>query len=225
MGKYTATELRKKVKTELEKLAEDEGLDLDDDATVGDYRAALLEIEEDELDDDELDDEVDDTDDEVDDEADDELDDEEELPEADEVDDIDIDEAPKKTKAKPAEKKTKYTDSGKDGDGNKLLGAKEVATQLGTDAKTLRQFFRSGKGSFQAVGAGGRYEFSEADLPKIKSEFESWKANKPGRGKAAGTGTTSSSKKRGKAAPKPEDTIEEIEEVEDLDDLDDLDLD
>ncbi|MEG2887279.1 MAG: hypothetical protein RR853_09150, partial [Aurantimicrobium sp.] len=81
--------------------------------------------------------------------------------------------------------KTKYTEGGTNADGEKLLGAKEVATHIGTDAKTLRQFFRSGKGSFTPVGAGGRYEFSEADLPKIKAEFEGWKTNKPGRGKAA----------------------------------------
>lgn len=221
MGKYTAAELRKKVKSELEKLAEEEGLELEEDATVGDIRAALLDIEEsedDELDDDELDDEADD---EVDD-SDDELDDDE-LPEADEVDDIE-DEKPAKPVKKTSAKKTKYTDGGKNANGEKLLGAKEVATFIGTDAKTLRQFFRSGKGSFEAVGAGGRYEFSEADLPKIKAEFEGWKANKPGRGRAAGSGT-GSTKKRGKAQPKAEETIDEIEEVEDLDDLDDIELD
>ena len=57
--KYTAAELRKKVKAELEELIEEEGLELEDDAGVGDMRAALLEVEEpedDELDDDELDD-------------------------------------------------------------------------------------------------------------------------------------------------------------------------
>jgi len=217
--KYTATELRKKVKAELEELAEAEGLELDEDATVGDYRAALLEVEDN--DDDEVDDEVDDeADDEEDDEPARDSDDEEDDDELPEVDDID--EAPVKKKT-PA-KKTKYTDGGKDGEGNKLLGAKEVATQIGTDAKTLRQFFRSGKSSFEAVGAGGRYEFSEADLPKIKSEFETWKLNKPGRGRATGSGS-STPRKRGKAEPKPEDTIEEVEEVDDLDDLDDIEID
>lgn len=214
--KYTAAELRKKVKAELEELIEEEGLELEDGAGVGDMRAALLEVEEPE--DDELDDdEVADTDEEVDDEASDELDDDEE-------DDIELDEEPAKKPAKktPA-KKTKYTEGGRDGEGNKLLGAKEVATHIGTDAKTLRQFFRSGKSSFTAVGAGGRYEFSEADLPKIKAEFEGWKANKPGRGRAAGSG--SATKKRGKSQPKAEEVIDEVEEVEDLDDLDDIELD
>lgn len=229
MGKYTAAELRKRIKSELEKLIEEEGLELEEGAGVGDMRAALLEVEEsedtDELDDDELDDEVDDSDeaeDEVEDEvddteaADDELDDDEE-------DDIEVDE-PAKPAKKAAPKKTKYTEGGTDANGAKLLGAKEVATQLGTDAKTLRQFFRSGKSSFEAVGAGGRYEFSEADIPKIKAEFEAWKTNKPGRGRAAGSGT-SSSKKRGKSQPKAEEVIDEVEEVEDLDDLDDIELD
>jgi hypothetical protein len=209
--KYTATELKKKDRKELEKLIDEEGLELDEDANIGDLRAALLEVEEPE------DDEVED--DELDDEADDEEDD---LPEADEVDDIEEDEP--KPAAKKTPKKTKYTDGGKDGNGNKLLGAKEVATFIGTDAKTLRQFFRSGKGSFEAVGAGGRYEFNEADLPKIKAEFEGWQANKPGRGRASG-GSTSTKKRRGKTQPTADETIDEIEEVEDLDDLDDIELD
>lgn len=216
MGKYTAAELRKKNKAELLELIEAENLDLEEGAGVGDIRAALLEVEiDDEVDDevdDELDDEVDDSD-----EADDELDDDE----ADEVDDVEEDKPAPKAKAKA--KKTKYTEGGKDANGAKLLGAKEVATQLGTDAKSLRQFFRSGKSSFEAVGAGGRYEFSEADIPKIKAEFEGWKANKPGRGRAAGSGT--STKKRGKSQPKAEEMIDEVEEVEDLDDLDDIELD
>jgi hypothetical protein len=227
MGKYTAAELRKKIKAELEELIEAEGLELEEGAGVGDMRAALLEVEEsedtdDELDDDEVDDSDEVEDDEVDDTeapADDELDDEEDDIETDEVDD-----APAaKPAKKPAAKKTKYTEGGKDADGTKLLGAKEVATQLGSDAKTLRQFFRSGKSSFEAVGAGGRYEFSEADIPKIKAEFEAWKTNKPGRGRAAGS-TTSTKGKRGKSQPKAEETIDEVEEVEDLDDLDDIEL-
>lgn len=205
--KYTATELKKKDRKELEKLIDEEGLEVDEDANIGDLRAALLEVEEPE-----------------DDEVDDELDDEEDLPEADdEVDDIEEDEP--KPAAKKTPKKTKYTDGGKDGNGNKLLGAKEVATHIGTDAKTLRQFFRSGKGSFEAVGAGGRYEFNEADLPKIKAEFEAWQANKPGRGRASGAAGGSSKKRRGKTQPTAEETIDEIEEVEDLDDLDDIELD
>jgi hypothetical protein len=231
---YTEATLKKKSVAELKELAEDlfDEDELDAITTKQPIIDKLMEsnTDDDEVDDDELDDEADDEveddeeADELDDEADDEVDDDDdELPEADEVDEVEEKPA---AKAKTSAKKTKYTDGGTNDKGEKLLGAKEVATNIGTDAKTLRQFFRSGKSSFTAVGAGGRYEFSEADLPKIKAEFEGWKANKPGRGRAAEGGTSTSTKKRrGKAEPKPEDTIDEIEEIEDLDDMDDIELD
>lgn len=209
MGLYTKAEVAKKPKAELLELAEKHSLDYDEDATVADLRALLLEVEDDE-------EEIDDTEEEAEEADDEEEEDDLELPEEeDEVEEVVV--VKKTTKAK----KTTYTKEGQDSDGNKLLGAKEVATQIGTDAKTLRQFFRSGKSTFEAVGAGGRYEFSEADIPKIKAEFETWKNNKPGRGRAAGEGTTP--RKRGKAAPKPEEVIEEVEEIEELEDLEELD--
>lgn len=53
--------------------------------------------------------------------------------------------------------------------------AKQVATRCGTDAKTMRKFFRSNASTVEAVGQGGRYEFAAADLPQIKREFDSWR--------------------------------------------------
>jgi hypothetical protein len=52
--------------------------------------------------------------------------------------------------------------------------AKQVATRCGTDAKTMRKFFRSKHSTVEAVGQGGRYEFDAKDLPKIKREFDAW---------------------------------------------------
>lgn len=52
--------------------------------------------------------------------------------------------------------------------------AKQVATRLGTDAKTMRKFFRSAHSTVEPVGQGGRYEFDARDLPKIKKEFNTW---------------------------------------------------
>lgn len=52
--------------------------------------------------------------------------------------------------------------------------AKQVAMRCGTDAKTMRKFFRSSHSTVDPVGQGGRYEFDAADMPKIKSEFASW---------------------------------------------------
>lgn len=52
--------------------------------------------------------------------------------------------------------------------------AKQVAMRCGTDAKTMRKFFRSSHSTVEAVGQGGRYEFDAKDLPKIKTEFANW---------------------------------------------------
>lgn len=55
----------------------------------------------------------------------------------------------------------------------KTLGAKQVATRIGTDAKTFRKFLRqTGSG----VGQGRRYDFPEADVPAIAKEFAAWLA-------------------------------------------------
>lgn len=56
--------------------------------------------------------------------------------------------------------------------------AKQVATRIGTDSKTLRKFFRSPASTVEPVGQGGRYVFDAADLPKIKAEFDKWNSTK-----------------------------------------------
>jgi hypothetical protein len=55
------------------------------------------------------------------------------------------------------------------------VNAKEVADELGTDAKTFRRFVRSPKSSFAAVGSGGRYEFDRKDLPTLRKKFNEWR--------------------------------------------------
>lgn len=55
----------------------------------------------------------------------------------------------------------------------KTLGAKQVATRIGTDAKTFRKFLRQSGGG---VGQGRRYDFPEADVPKLAKEFSTWLA-------------------------------------------------
>lgn len=213
MGLFTKAELQKKALADLKELANEHDIEAEDDWKVADYRAALLEVPEPD-DDEEDDDEVDDSADEVDEDEEDDIEDPE-LPEADEVDEAP--EPEKKTRAK----KTKYTEGGKADNGEKLLGAKEVAAALGTEAKTLRQFFRSDKSTITPAGAGGRYEFKESDIEAIKAEFEGWKANKPGRGRQAGSTSSGSKRTRGSKPPAAVDTLDEVEEIEDLDDLDD----
>lgn len=94
--------------------------------------------------------------------------------------------------------------------------AKQVATRCGTDAKTMRKFFRSSSSTVEPVGQGGRYEFDADDLPTIKEEFERWiKGSKAG--PAAGKGPKSQGKAK-KTAAAPAVVIEEDDD-EDVDSL------
>jgi len=58
------------------------------------------------------------------------------------------------------------------------FSAKQVATRIGTDAKTLRKFLRSPSSPYEAVGQGSRYEFPQDDLKKIKKAFDRWQSKK-----------------------------------------------
>lgn len=95
------------------------------------------------------------------------------------------------------------------------LTAKQVATRIGTDAKTLRKFFRSSNSTVEAVGQGGRYEFAKEDLEKIRSEFTNWNTNKPARAPKGSKSTADAEPKR-----KVEDIPEEDLELDD-DELED----
>lgn len=64
------------------------------------------------------------------------------------------------------------------------LSAKEVATKLETDARTLRKFLRSdakskgGKVGEDTPGKGGRYSFTAAEVKSLRKKFSAWeKAN------------------------------------------------
>lgn len=70
----------------------------------------------------------------------------------------------------------------------KTYSAKQVASRIGTDAKQLRKFFRDPNSGYTPVGQGGRYDFPETDIEKIKSAFDKWNATKTRRNR----GTTSS---------------------------------
>lgn len=88
----------------------------------------------------------------------------------------------------------------------KTFSAKQVATRIGTDAKSLRKFFRTHSSLVEAVGQGGRYDFAADDIPRIEEEFKAWKKNAGRRG----------TKKE--VAPTPEEVEEAEEQFEDLDD-------
>lgn len=83
-----------------------------------------------------------------------------------------------------------------DGVEEKTYSAKQVATRIGTDAKQLRKFFRDPKSGYTPVGQGGRYDFPEAEIIKIKTAFDAWNATKVRRNRQ----TTSPQKKLATAA-------------------------
>jgi hypothetical protein len=49
-----------------------------------------------------------------------------------------------------------------------------AAANLGTTPKRLRQFLRSPESTFAAVGSGGRYDFTTADLAAMAPRFSAW---------------------------------------------------
>jgi hypothetical protein len=61
---------------------------------------------------------------------------------------------------------------------DETFGAKQVATRIGTDAKTFRKFLRSSASPYEAVGQGSRYEFPQQDLAAIKKSFIAWQKGK-----------------------------------------------
>lgn len=221
---YTKAELSKKTLGDLRELLQENELEVQTDQerpTKAEMVAALLELdvppeEDEELEDEvELDEELEDEDEELEDELDDikeELDEEYDKSSAEVLDAVS-----KRGKAKAPAKaataaKTKRVAKEADPDS---LAAKQVASLLGTEAKTLRQFLRSDASTFEAVGSGGRYEFTEADVPKIKGEFDAWKAAHASRGQKRTEGSGRKTK-----STEPAEEIEEVEEIEELEELD-----
>jgi hypothetical protein len=102
-------------------------------------------------------------------------------------------------------------------------GAKQVATRIGTDPKTLRKFLRSAASPYESVGQGGRYDFPVEDLPEIDKAFHKWH----NRGaKKSSTPTKRTVKRVTKAAP-IEDEDDDFREPteEELAELDELEFD
>lgn len=51
--------------------------------------------------------------------------------------------------------------------------AVEAATELKTDGRTLRRFLRKHP-AYQNAGSGGRYVFTEDDMPVLQKRFTEW---------------------------------------------------
>jgi len=95
--------------------------------------------------------------------------------------------------------------------------AKQVATRIGTDSKTLRKFFRSSASTVEPVGQGGRYVFDADKLPQIKAEFDAWNKNRSVR-----TARGSSTPAGKRSAPRNAVVIEEDDDVLEIEEDDDL---
>jgi hypothetical protein len=67
---------------------------------------------------------------------------------------------------------------------SKMYSAKQVASRIGTDAKQLRKFFRDENSGYTPAGQGGRYDFPEEEIPKIKAKFDTWNSTKTRRNRA-----------------------------------------
>src|SRR5438128_1248842 len=60
---------------------------------------------------------------------------------------------------------------------SETIATKAAAEACDTTPRTLRIFLRASK-DYEAVGSGGRYAFTEDDLPDLKTRFAAWLAER-----------------------------------------------
>src|SRR4051795_1950296 len=63
------------------------------------------------------------------------------------------------------------------------IPTKAAAEACDTTPRVLRPFLRASK-DYEAVGSGGRYAFTEDDLPELKTRFAAWLAEREAAAKA-----------------------------------------
>lgn len=54
------------------------------------------------------------------------------------------------------------------------MDTKTVAELIGTTPRVLRRFLRDKGSTFTAVGSNARYDFTDRDLPTIRTRFNAW---------------------------------------------------
>lgn len=90
------------------------------------------------------------------------------------------------------------------------LSAKEVARELGTDARTFRKFMRATLAKEEQPGQGNRYAIEADELDDIRTAFKKWNGkSKPKTDEAPAEKPA----KKGKKSKKPK--VEELEEIDD----------
>lgn len=103
------------------------------------------------------------------------------------------------------------------------LNTTQVATELKTDSKTLRKFFRSDSCPILPVGQGKRYVIDAGMVEEIKPLFLAWSKNKAAAEAPAEETVKKETKKRTKKQPEPiEEDLEELDDSDLTDDLEEL---
>lgn len=104
-----------------------------------------------------------------------------------------------------------------------MMSAKEVARELGTDARTFRKFMRATLPKEDQPGQGNRYQIDPEELDDIRKAFKAWGGGKPKQ--TADDDVEDEAPKPKKKKSKKKAKVEEIEELDDEDivDLSDLD--
>lgn len=82
------------------------------------------------------------------------------------------------------------------------MNANEIARELGTDAKKLRQFFRQDS-NYQNSESGAKYEFDRQHIPTMRRRFEEWVSAKASRVAAVRAPRVESTVKKSKKPATP----------------------
>lgn len=86
------------------------------------------------------------------------------------------------------------------------LSAKEVAQELGTDARTVRKFLRK---TYGTIGQGNRWSIQRKEVAKLKKAFDEWAKPVESKGSAV-------------VPDRVVDLSEEIDDLVELEDIDEL---
>jgi hypothetical protein len=54
------------------------------------------------------------------------------------------------------------------------MDTQQAADKIGTTPRRLRQFLRSKKSTYAAVGSTSRYDFEETEIPELERRFKRW---------------------------------------------------
>jgi hypothetical protein len=94
------------------------------------------------------------------------------------------------------------------------IPTKAAAEACETTPRTLRVFLRASK-DYEAVGSGGRYAFTEDDLPELKIRFAAWLAEREAAAKAKEKAAKEAEEKAATAKPDEAPATPDAENADD----------